>query len=47
MLSGDRGPDTIRALQQTAGNQATIRALAANASPSDDSDEDDKPRPRA
>ena len=47
MLSGDRGPATIAAMQRTAGNQATMRALAAKApSPPDDASDDDEPKPR-
>ncbi len=46
MLSGDRGPATIAAMQRTAGNQATMRALAAKSpSPPDDAS-DDEPKPR-
>ena len=47
MLSGDRGPATIAAMQRTAGNQATMRALAAKSpSPPDDASDDDEPKPR-
>ena len=47
LLSGDRGPATIAAMQRTAGNQATMRALAAKSpSPPDDASDDDEPKPR-
>ena len=41
LLSGDRGPATISAMQRTAGNQATMRALAASASPTPPADGED------